>query len=648
MESNIQNIVGYVNSFKEQVLLADRQKIFPDDFIIQEIEQNVQSSIEFDNEKSQNRDTFHQYRENTLIKIYKEFNYSLLSGEYISNSEIENSISNIIKITSEVLNVSDFFSNTFQVLISEFTTSINLACSIYKTFIKIIKNEYSEDRIEHLFSYSGQINKDFVNDSIPDQYKKLWLYFKENINLALLDHFFSSENKQFIKLFNIEKALDNINLLEFNNLTKVIRLKINFLEHKWKIRKQENNPSEIHYIDDGELARLEDFSTTNDKLKEWISLITRHYQIYISNWKFEIEKNVKPFLNEEPKKLNYIQFHQLIKYYKDAKINFNKLSNISKILQDNIRGGKNFYDEYAFKTISNYALNNKFSLFLEQCNDLDKIRIEFQETRDKTLGENHNFFIEYKYLGKLINLISEKSQQLDNLSFLNDYEELISVECKKILDDYFYNKEWSKNKNNYIFVLPFEESIVKIEEFKIKQLPYIFIASSFVLPKENNLIDNQYYEIKQKFKGLLFQIDSLKRLKKDLQEVSDVRKEMDKRDIKSIEIISIFTAIITFVLSSIPAYKFIDNVWESLLFMISLSSSLGFFILLIIFTTRGFKKNWIGWVYAILLILISTAGYFILTGIEKRESTLSKETIKQIDSISTKKIDSILKSLEKK
>lgn len=103
-----------------------------------------------------------------------------------------------------------------------------------------------------------------------------------------------------------------------------------------------------------------------------------------------------------------------------------------------------------------------------------------------------------------------------------------------------------------------------------------------------------------------------------------------------------FTAIITFVLSSIPAYKFIDSVWESLLFMLSLATALSIFVTLILFSTRDLYKKWYAYIPIIVLSGISFFGYLNLTQFEKQKLIVNRNLKKNIDSISTKKIDSII------
>ncbi|KGO84645.1 hypothetical protein Q765_20520 [Flavobacterium rivuli WB 3.3-2 = DSM 21788] len=594
------------------------------------------------------KDIFFQQSDDYIKDIYKLLNYSLLIGEYIYNVNIKTELEGIEDRLSTTLNLTNSFHLELQTKISEFISAVKIGCSSYKIFIKRIENEYSLDKVEYLFSSDQQIRREFNKSTLSKYSENLWRYLVNNIDLSFYDHFFSSENRQFEGLYTIEKVIEELDILEFVKVTKVIKFKISYLEHKWKARKQQENPSAIHYSIDGNTNTLEEYQSDNSKLIDWSKLIDSHYELF-NNWKHETQKRIKAIKNSELSTLNTIQIHQLIKYNKDVHRNYQKLKEISShLLKKQSDVNTNFYDKYALNIISNYALNNAFSSYIEKTDNIYDIKEEYNKTKRLLKGEINNFFLDYKYLNVLINILSKKSEEVTNLQFLDEYEKLITDECGNKLDEYFLSKEWSKTNNNYIFLLPFSECQVPIDSFNIDELPNIFIASSFILPAVNNQIDKQYIEIKQKFKSLSFQIDSIKRIRKDLEDIKDLKSEIEKRDFKSIEIISIFTAIITFVLSSIPAFKFVESVWQSLLFMLSLASALGIFIILILFSTRGFKNNWIGIIYVFVLFIIAIVGYNSLSEFEKKEVKLGDNISKSVDSISLKKVDSILKSKKAK
>ncbi len=583
-----------------------------------------------------------QYEE--LINILKKINYSLISGEYIANIEIKTDIEKVIIKLSETVNISNDFDD-LQTKIFGLVSTVKIALEAYKIFIQEIENKFSSERIDYLFSFNQQIEKEYSNieSTIEStiEYQNLINYFLNNLYLSNVDHFSSIEDNQFEILFKIEKFIENCDIIPLEEISKLIKIKIGFLEHKWKARKQEENPSAIFYLIDNKSYTIDEFKSTNNKLNEWSEIINSHYQLYITNWAHNTENRVKFYKDKSLSELNFLQIHQLIKYYKDVKKVPHKLKEISKFLLEKAKEENSFYNSYALNIISNYALNNKFSLFLESNSDLAVIRNEYKNTKEKIKGEINNFFLEFKYLNSLMDILEIKINEKENLEFL-EYEKIIIDECKIILETYFANKEWSKNNNNYIFLLPFEECLVEIDN-NGESKNSIFIASSFLLPPDNSKIEVQYNEIRQKHKSLSYHISTIKRLRKDLNKIDELNNAFDKRDFKSIEIISIFTAMITFILSSIPAYKFIDSVWSSLLFMLSLASSLGIFVMLILFSTRGFKDNKRGLLYLGILVFIALVGYSSLSNFEKKKGVVNIQEKRSIDSIVKMKVDSIYK-----
>ncbi|KDN56706.1 RND transporter family protein [Flavobacterium seoulense] len=591
------------------------------------------------------KDIYFQEASAALTKVYEILNYSLLAGEYIYNQDLKKEIDEI----ESFLNNVPFLHPELQGKFLEFISAFKIGCAVYKTFIKNIENEYSNERVEYVFSFNEQVRQEYKKANLTESSESLVNYFSTNLDLSIYDHFFSSENGHFEALYKIQKYIEDLNLFEFDNITKVVKFKCDFLKYKWIARKQQDKLN-IHINIDGDANDIEDYSPTNKTIQDWVELINSHYELYQQNWKQKIKQSVKNFKNTDLDKLNFLQIHQLIKFNKDVEKDYVKLTEINKFLLSQNTPDANFYDKYALSIIKNYAVNNTFSSFLEKNENIYQIKDQYKKAKGKVQGTVNNFFLDKKYLGALLEILKKKSPEVDNIKFLDEYGELISSECQNKLDEYYANKEWSKSNNNYIFLLPFVESKVEIPELDIDELPFIFIPSSFILPTVNYQIETDYSEIRQKFKSLFFQIDTTRKIRKDLEEIKELKNEIQKQDYKSIEIISIFTAIITFVLSSIPAYKFIENVTESILFMIGLACSLSIFVMLIFFTTRGFVKNSKAYIfYIFVLAILAGIVYYKLLREESNEVMIKKELDKSIDSIATKKIDSIIfkKNIEK-
>lgn len=586
------------------------------------------------------KDLFLQDAEKSIVEAIKLLSFSLLSGEYIYDENLKIKLSKIEDSIKEFIKDSDYLTNELKTKIFDYSSCISITIEGYKIFIQDTIDGYSEDRVEYLFTQNNQFEKEIKESDLSDTSDNLIDFFFLLLSLTNIDHFPSNENKDITILFELEKKLKNVKIVEYNDLLKEVCIKINFLKHKWKSRKLNENPLSNAYLDDGNIKTLEDFNDDNEKLKVWSDIIETQYELISRNWVSILETRVKPFKNKDLTTLKVLEIHQLIKYYKDVKPNYNKLEEISKFLSTKIGTGSNIYDKYANNITYNYALNNSFSLYLENTNDLDAIKHKYLKIKDKIKGETNNFFLEHKYLEYITKDLLIKINEEDKIKYIQKYDNIIISHCKEEVELYFSKKQWSKLNHNYVFILPIEECLVPCS---VDGLSHIFYASSFVLPPSNNKIEKDYISIKEKYDKLILFIDTSKYFRKEFDKIDELNKELDQKDFKSIEIISIFTAIITFVLSSIPTYKFVQSVFEALLFMLSLATALAIFITLVLFSTRDLYKKWIAYVPVTILLFVCYFGFSTLTNFEKKEYKIDNVTNKKIDSISSVKVDSILK-----
>lgn len=584
---------------------------------------------------------FIQEIENSTIDIVRLFCFSLLSGEYVSISDLVEKLKVVDEKVKDLIKNGDFLSNNIQTKIFEYTSAITIIVEGYKSFTHDISNKYSSDRINFIFSENNKFESILRESKLSKKLYSLTHYFFCLLGINHIDHCPSNENDYIADLFDFEKKIKNLKIQEYNDLTKDILIKIKFLQHKWKQRKVSENPSAHLYFSDGSVKAVEDFKDENEKLKEWCEIIQTQYELISKNWIYILESRVKSYKNSKLEDLKISEIHQLIKYYKDVKPNSSKLQEISTFFENkNIETLSN-YDRYVNVIETNYSLNNSFSLFVASNKNNNIIKEEYLLVKKRIKGEINNFFTEFKYLDYITNFLIKKINEEDKIRFIEVYDDIIKGHCKEEFDSYFLKKEWSKLNFNYVFILPFEESLVPSN---VDNLTHIFYASSFVLPPSNNQIENDYLDIKEQYDKLILFVDTGKYFKKEIQKIEELNKELDKKDFKSIEIISIFTAIITFVLSSIPTYKFVESVYEALLFMLSLATALGIFITLILFSTRNLYKNIFAYIPITVLILVSFFGFNTLTNFEKKEYKIDYVTNKKLDSISIVKVDSILKN----
>lgn len=605
-----------------------------------DIEQEASTTVENPLSELQ-EELFIQSVDISVIDIIKHLSYSLLSGEYICIENIVDSLNLIEDSVKDFPNKTTSLPSKLQAKIFEYSSSVNMSVEAYIIFIRDITNNYSNERLDFLFSHNNQFEKILKESNLSNKIDSVTDYFFYLLTLSKIDHFPSNENDYISILFEVEKKIKNLDVQEYSLITKNIFTKISFLKHKWKSRKFNENPTSTLYQEDGIIKTIEDFKDDNVKLKAWSEIIDTQYELISRDWKYILESRIKDYKGKDFDELNALEIHQLIKYYKDVKPNYVKLSQIKKYLAKKIELSTNKYDKYVSSVSYNYSLNNCFSLFLSIDKDFESVKDEYSRIKDGTKGSINNFFLEFKYLEFVTKYLLTRINDDDKIKYIEKYENIIQNHCKSEVESYFNKKEWSKSNHNYVFILPFDECLVPTCE--LDELGNIFYASSFVLPPSIEKMEKDFQEIKNDLDKINLYTNTGKYFKKEIQKIESLNIELDKKDFKSIEIISIFTAIITFVLSSIPAYKFIHTVWESLLFMLSLATALGIFITLIFFTTRELHKKMHSYIPVIVLVVLCFIGYSQLTDYEKTNFAVEKLTEKKIDSISEKKVDSILK-----
>ncbi len=577
--------------------------------------------------------------------IVREICLSLISGEYFTNTEI---ISKLDNTENEIKDIPRFANTlSFEILkrVLESSSAIVIIIENYKIFIKDIIDRYSEEQDFYLFTQNPHF-EDIINGSdFSEDYEKFVNYFITLLGVIRLENFPTTHKEYIMEVFDYGSKINKITINEYSDISTAITTKVDFLKHKWKKRIENINPYHSNYLDGGTLKTIEDFNGDNEILKSWVGIIDTQYvdtqhDLVSNNWKDVIKKRVSSYKNTSLNNLSILQVHQLIKYYKDVKPNLSKLDEIALFLRnkaDDIED-ENCFTKYAYNIIYNYAINNVFSMYVSKEQNIDNITKKYKEIRESIKGSVNNYFLRFKYLEYLVNYLQSKMRDDEKINFLNAYSDLIE-DCDEEMQEYSNNIEWAKLNFNFVFMLPYDECLVSCD---VAGLETIFYPSTFVLPPSILKTERDYKKIKQKYDNLLLSYKAGKYFKNEIEKIEELGKNLDSKDFKAIEIISIFTAIITFVLSSIPAYKFIDSVWESLLFMLSLATALSVFVTLILFSTRDLYKKWYAYIPVIVLSAISFFGYLNLTQFEKQKLIVNKNLKKNIDSISVKKVDSII------
>ncbi|WP_400261929.1 hypothetical protein ACFX5U_20470 [Sphingobacterium sp. SG20118] len=586
---------------------------------------------------------FSSFSDSSIREIIKLLSYSLLSGEFLSIKflsikAVDEKLSTLIKQIQELVTIVQLSPELSKEWLS-FSDAIVYCLEEYQKFVNYLVANFTKNRSDDYF-----IIEDESIDAIPhlsDDLQNVIRIFTLTLKVSRKDLLINSDRSELQSLTLLKKQVDKLSSIQ-KTVAHALDIKLKFLIHKWGQRyKCENQNSSVRYRIDNTEESLDHFNIKIPTLKDWNDKIHHHYDFCKD--KKQYTHYIHDILDEKRKgydkiNLSLLKLHGLIKYYKDFSKSEPELKKIVDYLLQKDYSEEHDYDQYCIEIFRNYAINNYFSLVSENKTlELDEYQKIYQDCKSKLNHLSENYFLEKKYLDYVLEKIDAEfaqSSKEDKISLHEKYVNKVDQECSQILKEYYEKKEWAKTHDNYIVILPYEESLVDISSEKYPDLPKILFFTSFVLPYYKDSIDYHYSETRQRFREVKSLTSVVGSLKSDLQKLENLNKDFDRKDLKSIETITLFTAVITFILSSIPAFKFVETVQQAALFMLSMSASLGIFILLIFSFTRGLSKfltkprSWLG---ALIIILIFTVIFFVLKvtsgSLIDFEKTTKKDTI---------------------
>ena len=148
------------------------------------------------------------------------------------------------------------------------------------------------------------------------------------------------------------------------------------------------------------------------------------------------------------------------------------------------------------------------------------------------------------------------------------------------------------------------------------------------MPPSHLEIETHYKEIEEKYNKLnsyleftLFfnnETKEIKEIKKNIisfsdnqtKEINEIRESVKETDKRSIETLTIFTAIISFIIGNVALFQFVKTFIEAFIFILGYAIALSIFVLLIFVSTKGIEKIKSYWkilvgFYVVLIILLS-------------------------------------------
>lgn len=577
---------------------------------------------------------------------------SILIGEFITDTNFENlnssqegldfsvienidllSIENILANNKKI---PDSTRSSIEIFKKRIIQIKSIISDLYIPFVKdvrvILKNQEADIVITSSYKYQIANNEDHV----------LKIFFF-NIYLCLIDILFDETQYCFDRISSVKDEVLSIEkkseLRFLKNEIEKIKKKATFLLFKWCKRTKVSGVS--LYIDKGIESYETELKNYGDNWTSLVDYINNHYYNEKSEKRKISEKKLtKSFAdikNKNFEEFSCREIHLYIKYYKDIDKNLEKLDDIIFFLEEWKEEEEINNEEKNIRTIIyNYARNNRFSLFTETCNDREDLQKQYNKIDNK---DNKNYFLQYKFIDKSIELLNtEFNEKNENITI--DQIEEIETYLNKIKFEYVtYKKniEWILEHIYFIYRVSFKECIIDD----------IFIYSSFLLPLDNRKSKDGFEKVSDKFRELKSQLPLFRKMAEFNDDVSKVKEELfqfdekiEKHDTKTIELMGLFSAIIAFVMGSIPTFQYMKNIYDVGIFFVTFATSLISFLLVLLLITRKTRINRRFWYQLILIIIFYIAMIVFTTYLSNKKDTTQTIQLQTEKTIIEEKITS--------
>jgi len=357
---------------------------FPTDEIIalsKEINSDIKKILSDSDQKNDLEE-----RISSLIKeledVIKYLFESILVGEYLRN---ENIVNNIEQLKNNFFSSEDFENKKIidgeiiELLLEDIRKKGYLIENLLEEYIRFINS----------FKFHVNKDKDYIfspTQNIRNIQEKEHNLFLVNLYLCICDVKLNENHRYVYDVEGLKSYIDTGGFLAEQK--EKMRKKANFLLFKWYKRAEIDKKNISSVIDGEEKDDYEnEISGYGEVWKKIVEYINNHY---FEGKERELKKSFQKIKDKNKDNYSYQDIHLYIKYYKDIEKDLIKLDDIIKFIYTKDKD----LDDIIYQIILQYAINNRFSLFLEKCSDKSKIYEEYQKIK----GDNKNYFPQYKFV----------------------------------------------------------------------------------------------------------------------------------------------------------------------------------------------------------------------------------------------------------
>lgn len=498
--------------------------------------------------------------------VFNLFAQSVLSGEYLIKWNYAQTLDSLF----ELLNNGELYDeeeNKYKTVAIQFFNSLIYELSAiirdFRHLLTTLNNKYEYRPTKYIVN-AYKRRRDFITST---NFGRLYDIL---ISITRIDHFLSNDKRTISDLIiyhtELSKELENKNL---NNNTilalSIINEKCLFLLKKLLI---DDNQVFDFMID----FEHKQYDTRNFKLK-YFSEIDKRFDFYRS----DVYQN-EPFGDEldykaHQQSLPFGQFTLLMKYYLDSpKTRRVQIDNILKDFDESynalsIHLTKRPIDRYALGTLKNFMYNCRFSFMMRESSYTLK---QLEEGLEDIIGIQeqtgiYNYYPYKKAFEKAL-LLFDNNKFLDKIE-LYDYKRFFELCITKFSEAI----NWCRTNYFYPIQNTYRECLVRVAGFGV-----VFMASTYSRPVRYEKLRDDLNTFKSK---VLF-IENEISLREEKKELSILKEDINNSRSKEIEILSVFTAVITFLFGTIGFFA--DNKNNDFIHLIYSSFGLGAILMIFV------------------------------------------------------------------
>jgi len=509
---------------------------------------------------------------------------SIMSGEYLVKPNVQDTLISISDCFTDGEIFDDKMPPLLSKLIFDFNNLVGDLIRVirrYRYLLTWLNEKYEDRRPQYVLNALRTDNDRAFNCKFSKLYNIL-------LDVTSFDHFLSTDKNKIQNLIldysELEKAVQDPAFQEKNILAiKVLKEKCMFILKKLMI----DDNKEFDFMIDFERKHYDTSTLTFSFFSEMNNLFEFYRTDTYTNDSIGKDLDIKA----AKKGLGIGQYALLMKYYKDSK-------NTQEIQIDNILNdfdtsynalSKQFtkrpLDVYALGTLKNYMYNSRFSYRMSKKNDtysFEKLRVDLNDIINIQNQTGVLNFYPYRKAFEKSKEMLHNNEMLSKNEML-EYKRFMSLCIEKFAESI----KWCETYSFYPIQNVYNECLTTVKEYDFGA---VYVASSFCRPIRYEKLRDEL----DSFKNFVLLIDNEIALKEEKEELTKLRKDIDNTRTKEIEILSFFTAIITFLFGSIGFFaKNENNDFIHLFYSIlGLGAILLIFVSGIHITTMRIENKW--------------------------------------------------------